>query len=194
MPPLRIPPIISMSYRHLRSYVCKFRASALHLNAYPPLEPGHPVPVSRLFACSVCDPDPTPDHPVCVVANLYPVLDLFYYAVRTDRGLYGSGVVGRRVSSGSTRLDFGRLNNRPELGSLVCLVCWQSGDGFVLGDGNSPDDLLFEPGFGLVVVGGEAVGVVGFLEGRPFGMFLPAAVDPLIQARWFMDSLGGGPV
>lgn len=185
-------PTISMGYECLRNSVCKFCASA----PYPDTRSVHPnreaVPVSELFTRSVsddylpCEKKPTG---LWVYANVAPVYDLFWLAVGRDR----VEVPGGRFQ-GCTRLNLlpaghGRTPNQfrdTGTASLVAFVCWQSADGFAVGpdpywiraeatwDGEdrieSRGALRFEPGYALLVWGGEAVAIFGFVAGRPFAL------------------------
>lgn len=173
-------PNISLGYECLRNSVCNICAPALHPPTRSVPKNQEAVRTSELFSCSGMDgtyADGTceiNDTNVCVYSNATVLFDLFWLAIRTDR--LASPSPNLRPTMGCSRVFLdGTLSHvsAPSVSrAIAVLVCWMSSDGFTIGKPvQGPPDpwppLLVEPGYCLVVWGGEAVAVGGFVKGRP---------------------------
>jgi hypothetical protein len=174
-------PNISLGYSCLRNSVCNICAPALHPPTRSVPKNREAVLTSELFSCSGMDgtyADNTceiTDHGVCVYSNATVLFDLFLLAVRQDR-LAANLPPNPRPSTGCSKIlldgTLSHVSAPSASRQIVVLVPWMSSDGFSVGRpaAGPPEPwppLFIEPGYCLVVWGGEAVAVGGFVKGRP---------------------------
>lgn len=202
---MKKPPNISLGYGCLRKVVCEICAPAPDPDTRSVPQNREAVRVSALFSRAVFHGHTyTHGTPTLftVYANAELVTDIFWLAVQRDRSNLGHSACARS-SLGSTRLNLlpaepGRpVNQFRDKGtaSLVVFVCWQSDDGFTIGrngDFGHVDDcsdaLLFEPGYALVVWGGEAVAILGYSAGRPYAL-ATAEGEPVLDDHVLLEGV-----
>jgi len=209
-PPMPKPPNISLGYSCLRNSVCNICASATHLKTRPVRTNRETVRTCELFACSVSEYGDTYCNSgrwlqdVTIYANATVLLDLFLLAVRQSRSTRFSSNI--RPSNGCDKITLdGTLSHvsaESASRSIVVLVAWMGSDGFTVGrDGRGltgldlkgepvfqEGALHVEPGNCLIVWGGEAVGVGGFVDGRPV-LLVTNPGRPLIERGILHDAV-----
>jgi hypothetical protein len=209
-PPMPKLPNISLGYSCLRNSVCNICASATHLKTRPVRTNRETVRTCELFACSVSDDAHSYVNgarwldDVTIYANATVLLDLFLLAVRQSR--YTRSSPNIRPSNGCDKITLdGTLSHvsaESASRSIVVLVAWMGSDGFTVGrDGRGltgldlkgepvfqEGALHVEPGNCLIVWGGEAVGVGGFIDGRPV-LLVTNPGRPLIERGILHDAV-----
>jgi hypothetical protein len=104
---------------------------------------------------------------LAVVSNFEPAAQLTEGAIRQLRELQN---YQSQASAGRTSISLQWSDNDPC--KLMAHVAWQGDDGFSIG-GPVTGVLRFEAGTILVTIRKRAMGVLGWVKGRPLGVFLP---------------------